>query len=80
MEKKEIKKEFLEQAEIISRGAEVLPGGIEELAYKLQCAKENNKPLRIKLGMDPSRPDLHLGHTVVMRKLKQFQDLGHKLF
>ena len=79
MDKKEIKKEFLEQAEIISRGAEVLPGGIEELAYKLQCAKENNKPLRIKLGMDPSRPDLHLGHTVVMRKLKQFQDLGHKI-
>ncbi len=79
MEKKEIKKEFLQQAEIISRGAEVLPGGIEELAYKLQCSKENNKPLRIKLGMDPSRPDLHLGHTVVMRKLKQFQDLGHKI-
>ncbi len=79
MEKKEIKKEFLEQAEIISRGAEVLPGGIEELAYKLQFSKENNKPLRIKLGMDPSRPDLHLGHTVVMRKLKQFQDLGHKI-
>ena len=79
MDKKEIKKEFLEQAAIISRGAEVLPGGIEELAYKLQCAKENNKPLRIKLGMDPSRPDLHLGHTVVMRKLKQFQDLGHKI-
>ena len=79
MDKKEIKKEFLEQAMIISRGAEVLPGGIEELAYKLQCSKENNKPLRIKLGMDPSRPDLHLGHTVVMRKLKQFQDLGHKI-
>lgn len=79
MDKIEIRKEFIEQAEIIARGAEVLPGGIQELAYKLQCAKDNNKPLRIKLGMDPSRPDLHLGHTVVMRKLKQFQDLGHKI-
>lgn len=79
MNKIEIKKEFLEQAASIARGAEVLPGGIEELAYKLQRAEEMNKPLRIKLGMDPSRPDLHLGHTVVLRKLKQFQDLGHKI-
>ena len=79
MNKTEIKKEFLDQAAAIARGAEVLPGGIEELAYKLQRAEETNKPLRIKLGMDPSRPDLHLGHTVVLRKLKQFQDLGHKI-
>ena len=67
-----IKKEFLEQAEKIGRSCEILPGGVEELAQKLQYAKENNKPLRIKLGMDPTRPDLHLGHTVVMRKLKEF--------
>lgn len=79
MEQVKIKEEFLNQAILISRGAEVLPGGVEELAYKLQKSKEENKPLRIKLGMDPSRPDLHLGHTVVMRKLKQFQDLGHKI-
>ena len=57
----EIKKEFLEQAEKIGRSCEILPGGVEELAQKLQYAKENNKPLRIKLGMDPTRPDLHLG-------------------
>ncbi len=79
MENVKIKEEFLNQALFLSRGAEVLPGGVEELAYKLQKSKEENKPLRIKLGMDPSRPDLHLGHTVVMRKIKQFQDLGHKI-
>ena len=79
MEAKKIKEEYLQQASIIARGAEVLPGGVEELALKLQKSKEENKPLRIKLGMDPSRPDLHLGHTVVMRKIKQFQDLGHKI-
>ncbi|HIS89694.1 TPA: tyrosine--tRNA ligase [Candidatus Avigastranaerophilus faecigallinarum] len=74
-----IKEEFIKQAELLARGAEVLPGGVMELAMKLQKSKEENKPLRIKLGMDPSRPDLHLGHTVVMRKIKQFQDLGHKI-
>ena len=79
METVTIKKEFLEQAEVLARGAEVLPGGIQELALKLQKSKEENKPLRIKLGMDPSRPDLHLGHTVVLRKVKKFQELGHKI-
>lgn len=79
MNKLEIKEEFLEQARLLARGAEVLPGGIQELAKKLQKASETNKPLRVKLGMDPTRPDLHLGHSVVMRKLKQFQDMGHKV-
>ncbi|MCD7780703.1 MAG: tyrosine--tRNA ligase [Candidatus Gastranaerophilales bacterium] len=74
-----LKEEFLNQAALLARGAEVLPGGINELALKLQKSKEENKPLRIKLGMDPSRPDLHLGHTVVLRKIKQFQNLGHKI-
>lgn len=50
-----------------------------ELAQKLQYSHDNHKPLRIKLGMDPTRPDLHLGHTVVMRKLREFQKLGHKI-
>ncbi len=77
MEKFVLKQEFIEQASMLSRGCEVLPGGVNELARKLQVSKETNKPLRIKLGMDPSRPDLHLGHSVVMRKLKQFQELGH---
>lgn len=79
MIKSEIKEEFLEQARILARGAEILPGGIEELAIKLQKSKEINTPLKVKLGMDPTRPDLHLGHTVVMRKLKEFQNLGHKI-
>lgn len=77
--KLEIKEEFLQQANILARGAEVLPGGVEELAIKLQKSKETNTPLRVKLGMDPTRPDLHLGHTVVMRKLREFQKLGHKI-
>jgi len=77
--KLEIKEEFLQQACILGRGAEILPGGIEELAIKLQKSKETNTPLRVKLGMDPTRPDLHLGHTVVMRKLREFQKFGHKI-
>lgn len=75
----EIRQEFIEQAKHLTRNAEVLPNGFEELAAKLQHAHDTNTPLRIKLGMDPTRPDLHLGHTVVMRKLKEFQKLGHKI-
>ncbi len=51
----------------------------EELKKKLERSISSGKPLRIKLGMDPSSPDLHLGHTVVLRKLKLFQDLGHQI-
>ena len=75
----ELKEEFLQQAQQLAKGAEVLPGGIKELALRLQEARENNRPLRVKLGMDPTRPDLHLGHSVVMRKLREFQRLGHKI-
>ena len=75
----DIRPEFIEQAKQLTRNAEVLPGGIEELAVKLQHAADTNTPLRVKLGMDPTRPDLHLGHTVVMRKLREFQQLGHKI-
>lgn len=75
----EIRQEFIELAAHIARGAEVLPGGIEELAVKLQHAHDTKTPLRVKLGMDPTRPDLHLGHTVVMRKLREFQKLGHQI-
>jgi tyrosyl-tRNA synthetase len=48
-----------------------------ELRQKMEAAIKNNRPLRIKYGADPSKPDLHLGHTVSLRKLRQFQDLGH---
>ena len=75
----ELREEFIEQARQLTRNAEVLPSGLEELAAKLQHASDTNTPLRIKLGMDPTRPDLHLGHTVVMRKLREFQKLGHKI-
>lgn len=50
----------------------------EELLEKLKKSRQTGKPLRVKLGVDPSSPDIHLGHTVVLRKLRQFQDLGHK--
>jgi len=49
-----------------------------ELAEKLSSAAKEKKQLRIKLGLDPTSPDIHLGHTVVLRKMRQFQDLGHK--
>ncbi|MFM6927070.1 MAG: tyrosine--tRNA ligase, partial [Bdellovibrio sp.] len=49
----------------------------EEMLKKLKRSKETNTPLRIKLGADPTRPDIHIGHTVVINKLKTFQDLGH---
>ena len=65
------------QLELIQRGAEeIIPK--EELRKKIDRSIKNNKPLIAKLGCDPSRPDLHIGHSVVLRKLKHFQDLGHQ--
>ncbi|SHK03216.1 tyrosine--tRNA ligase [Desulforamulus aeronauticus] len=67
-----------QQLEIIKRGtAEIVPE--EELVEKLKKSIANNKPLHIKLGLDPSAPDIHLGHTVVLQKLRQFQELGHNV-
>lgn len=66
-----------EQLEIIRRGAvDIIPE--EELTRKLENSIKKQKPLKIKLGCDPSRPDLHIGHAVVLRKLRQFQTLGHE--
>ncbi len=65
-----------EQMDLIRRGAvEILPE--DELVRKLERSLSTGTPLIIKLGCDPSRPDLHLGHGVVLRKMRQFQDLGH---
>ncbi len=64
------------QMEIVERGAVDLISAAE-MKKKLAKAKAEKRPLRIKLGMDPTAPDLHLGHTVVLQKLKQFQELGH---
>ena len=65
-----------EQLTYIKKGsAEIIREA--ELRAKLEKSRATGKPLRVKLGMDPTAPDLHLGHTVVLRKLKHFQDLGH---
>lgn len=63
-----------EQVKIISKGVDEIIG-LDELKEKLT----KNKPLTVKLGLDPSAPDIHLGHTVVLRKLRQLQDLGHNI-
>jgi len=64
------------EIEIIKRGAVDLISE-PELREKLKKSRSEGRPLRVKLGLDPTAPDLHLGHTVVLQKLKQFQDLGH---
>ncbi|MBX7150280.1 tyrosine--tRNA ligase [bacterium] len=69
-------KPVTEQLAIIKRGAvDIIPE--EDLVKKLERSYSQNKPLKIKLGCDPSKPDLHIGHAVVLRKLAQFQELGH---
>ncbi len=66
-----------EQLDLIKRGtAEIIPEN--DLVRKIEHSLKTQKPLVVKLGCDPSRPDLHLGHSVVLRKLRQFQDLGHQ--
>lgn len=67
-----------EQIRIISKGVDEIIG-IEDLKNKLEKSQKENKPMVVKLGLDPSAPDIHLGHTVVLRKMKQLQDLGHKV-
>lgn len=65
------------QLELIKRGTvDIIPE--EELTAKLKKSFETGKPLNVKLGCDPTKPDLHLGHSVVLRKLAQFQSLGHQ--
>lgn len=66
-----------EQIRIILKGVNTLVNE-EELLLKLKKAYEQSNPLTIKLGLDPSAPDIHLGHAVVLRKIKQMQDLGHR--
>lgn len=65
-----------QQLKLIASGTEeIIPE--EDLVKRLKAAATDKRPLRVKLGLDPSAPDIHLGHTVVLRKLRQFQDLGH---
>src|SRR5271156_5485377 len=65
-----------EQLAYLKKGtAEIIPEA--DLKAKLENSVKTGKPLRVYLGVDPTAPDIHLGHTVVLRKLKHFQDLGH---
>ncbi len=78
----QLTKEQLEEAsrqwEVISRGAaEIVPE--DEMREKIAKSILTKKPLKVKLGLDPSAPDIHVGHTVVLHKLRQFQDLGHEV-
>ena len=63
-----------ETLEIIKRGADELL-----LEHELKQKLAQNRPLRIKAGFDPTAPDIHLGHTVLLNKMKHFQDLGHEI-
>lgn len=66
------------QLQVISRGVvEIVPE--DELKQKVIKSVVTGKPLKVKLGLDPSAPDIHIGHTVVMQKLRQFQELGHQV-
>ena len=66
-----------DQLGLIKRGVEeIIPE--EQLIEKIKDSIKNNTQLQVKLGCDPSRPDLHVGHGVVLRKLRHFQDLGHQ--
>ena len=65
-----------EQLDLIEKGAaEII--GVDDLRQRLEESRKNGRPLRVKAGFDPTAPDLHLGHTVLMRKLGHFQQLGH---
>ncbi len=68
-----------EQLEIIKRGAVDIISEAE-LVKKLETAQKEGRPLRVKAGFDPTAPDIHLGHTVLLRKMRQFQDLGHEVY
>ncbi|OYD08995.1 tyrosine--tRNA ligase [Paludifilum halophilum] len=72
----EVKEEVNKQLEVIRRGAaEIIPE--EDLVKKVRRSVETSRPLKVKLGLDPSAPDIHIGHTVVLNKLRQFQEMGH---
>ncbi|MDX1986029.1 MAG: tyrosine--tRNA ligase [Candidatus Obscuribacter sp.] len=75
----EIPQDILAEAAELCRGAEVLPDGVNGLARKIWQARQEGRKLRAKLGVDPTSTDLHLGHAVVFRKLRRFQDFGHQV-
>ena len=66
-----------EQLQLLLRGCDKVYTP-DELAARLTASAQSKQPMRVKLGLDPTAPDIHLGHTVVLRKMRQFQDMGHK--
>ncbi len=78
LKRDKIMRDFKEQLKILLSGTEeVLPP--DEFRFKLKRSIEKNKPLVVKYGVDPTSPDLHIGHAIPLRKLRQFQELGHKV-
>lgn len=77
LNKEQVTENAKKQMRIILKGVSQIVGE-EDLLIKLERSLKTGKPLTIKLGLDPSAPDIHLGHTVVLRKIKQMQDLGHQ--
>jgi len=75
----QMEKNLKRQLEVITSGTEDVIVK-EELKSLLEKSISCNKPLKVKVGLDPTAPDIHLGHTVVLHKLRQFQDMGHKAF
>jgi tyrosyl-tRNA synthetase len=75
----EVPAEIVREAQDLARGAEVLPEGYMALARRIYAAKRAGRKLRVKFGVDPTSMDLHLGHAVVLNKLKRFQDCGHQV-
>ena len=67
-----------EQMAVLERGVVDLVDR-EDLRKRLEASREAGRPLRVKFGIDPSSPDIHLGHTVPLRKLRDFQRLGHRV-
>lgn len=77
--KKQIPADIMAEAQELSRGAEILPHGAMGLAEKIMEVRAEGRVLRAKLGIDPTSSDLHLGHSVVFRKLRRFQEFGHQV-
>ena len=77
VKEEQVKKEVNRQMRIILKGVSQVIGE-EELRAKVERSVRTGRPMTIKLGLDPSAPDIHLGHAVVLRKIKQMQDLGHR--
>ena len=74
----DVPQEVLDEIEAIAEGAEEIIVR-EELAAKLVRYHQGGPPLRVKVGFDPTAPDIHLGHAVALRKMRQMQDMGHEV-